>query len=96
VVVTEFGCGARAGLHGPASERWTEEFQADLFQKQFAVLRSCPYIQGTTPWILYDFRSPRRLNRYQEGYNRKGLVDADHKTRKLAFSVVSDVYRSLS
>jgi beta-glucuronidase len=96
VVVTEFGCGARAGLHGPASEKWTEEFQADLFQKQFAVLRSCPYIQGTTPWILYDFRSPRRLNRYQEGYNRKGLVDADHKKRKLAFSVVSEAYRSLS
>ena len=30
---------------------------------------------GTTPWILKDFRSPRRvLPGIQDFYNRKGLV----------------------
>jgi beta-glucuronidase len=45
-----------------------------------------------TPWILYDFRCPRRLNRYQEGFNRKGLIDADRVTRKAAFYVLRDFY----
>ena len=54
-----------------------------------------PYIQGTTPWILYDFRAVRRLNRYQEGFNRKGLIDADRIHRKLAFSVVQEVYSKI-
>jgi beta-glucuronidase len=47
-------------------------------------------IQGMTPWILLDFRSPMRMNRFQDGFNRKGLVDADRRTRKLAFQVYAD------
>jgi hypothetical protein len=50
---------------------------------------------GVTPWILYDFRCPRRLNRYQEGFNRKGLIDQDRKTKKLAFDVMRKFYGEL-
>lgn len=92
VIITEFGGGARAGYHGSKETMWTEEYQAELYRKQFAMQAQCPFIQGCTPWILYDFQSPRRVNRYQEGYNRKGLIDKDHKTRKLAFQVVQEAY----
>ena len=36
---------------------------------------------GLSPWILNDFRSPRRNNpTYQDGWNQKGLFD--HKGNK--------------
>jgi beta-glucuronidase len=95
VIITEFGGGARAGNHGTKETMWTEEFQEDLYRKQFATMSKCTFIQGTTPWILIDFRAVRRLNRYQEGFNRKGLIDADRKTRKLAFQVVADYYQTI-
>lgn len=95
VVITEFGGGARLGTRGSEEEMWTEEYQKRLYEKQFAMQRSCPFIQGCTPWILYDFRAPRRMNRHQEGFNRKGLIDSDHKRKKLAWQVVHDYYHGL-
>jgi beta-glucuronidase len=92
VVITEFGGDARSGQRGTADDLWTEDKQRDLYERQTAVLRQCPYIAGTTPWILYDFRCPRRLNRYQEGFNRKGLIDANRTTRKPAFEVMRRFY----
>jgi beta-glucuronidase len=47
-----------------------------------------------TPWILFDFRCPRRLNFFQAGFNRKGLVAADRATRKLAFATLKAFYAS--
>ena len=49
-------------------------------------------LAGTSPWILKDFRSPRRvLNGIQDYYNRKGLV-SDGGEKKLAFYVLRDWY----
>ena len=32
-------------------------------------------LRGISPWILYDIQSPRRqLKKYQDGFNRKGLL----------------------
>lgn len=95
VIITEFGGGAAAGNHGPSDMMWTEEFQAEIYRKQFAVQKKCPFIKGSTPWIMIDFRAERRLNRYQKGYNRKGLISSDRKTKKLAFKVVSDYYKEI-
>ncbi|MDR1251359.1 MAG: hypothetical protein LBK62_04240 [Treponema sp.] len=92
VIICEFGGGARKGQRGTADELWTEDKQKALYEQQIAVIRQCPYIAGMTPWILYDFRCPRRLNRYQEGFNRKGLIDADRTTRKAAFYVMRQFY----
>ncbi|MFA6507674.1 MAG: glycoside hydrolase family 2 TIM barrel-domain containing protein [Treponemataceae bacterium] len=94
VVLCEFGGDARLGQRGSVDDLWTEDKQARLYEKQVEVIGACPYIKGTTPWILYDFRCPRRLNRYQELFNRKGLIDADRKTKKLAFKVMADFYKS--
>jgi beta-glucuronidase len=92
VVICEFGGGARLGQRGSVDDLFSEDKQKNLYERQIAVIRLCPYIAGMTPWILYDFRCPRRLNRYQQGYNRKGLIDADRKSRKLAFSVLRRFY----
>lgn len=93
VVICEFGGDARLGHRGTADELWTEDKQKYIYERQTEIFKKCPFIAGTTPWILYDFRCPRRFNRYQKGFNRKGLIDADRKTRKPAFYVMQEFYK---
>ncbi|MDR0502972.1 MAG: hypothetical protein LBH16_06585 [Treponema sp.] len=92
VLICEFGADARLGQRGSEDDLWTEDKQKRLYEQQTEIFKKCPYIAGTTPWILYDFRCPRRLNRYQEGFNRKGLIDAKRRERKPAFYVMQKYY----
>jgi beta-glucuronidase len=92
VIITEFGGGARSGQRGSAEDLFSEDYQENLYRKQVETFKKYPFIAGLSPWILYDFRCPRRFNRYQEGYNRKGLIDADRKTKKRAFFVMREFY----
>lgn len=49
-------------------------------------------LSGLSPWILKDFRSPRRvLPDVQDYYNRKGLVSSEGQ-RKKAFYVMKRYY----
>ncbi|MDR0374898.1 MAG: hypothetical protein LBH85_04165 [Treponema sp.] len=93
VVIAEFGGGARSGWRGGVNALFSEDYQKDLYIKQGETFKKYPFIAGLSPWILYDFRCPRRFNRHQEGYNRKGLIDADRKTKKLAFFVMQAFYK---
>ncbi|MCL2443248.1 MAG: hypothetical protein FWD13_07260 [Treponema sp.] len=92
VLVCEFGGDARLGHRGTIDELWTEDKQKHIYEQQVITFKKCPYIAGVTPWILYDFRCPRRFNRYQEGFNRKGLIDVDRITKKPAYYVMRDFY----
>lgn len=92
VIVSEFGGGAKYGIHGEKNQRWTEEFQENLYRENIAMLEKIDGLSGTTPWILKDFRSPRRvLNGIQDYYNRKGLV-SDSGEKKKAFFVLKEWY----
>ena len=95
LVISEFGGDALFGYHGDKKVRWTEEYQKDLYEHQIAMLRKIPSLRGMSPWILADFRSPRRpLPRMQDFYNRKGLISSRGE-RKQAFYVLQDFYRQL-
>ena len=92
VIISEFGGGAKAGLHGAQNQRWTEEFQENLYRQNCAMLDKIDGLAGTTPWILKDFRSPRRvLTGIQDYYNRKGLFSDDGQKKK-AFYVLKEWY----
>ncbi len=92
VIVSEFGGGAKYGLHGEKNQRWTEEFQENLYIENIAMLDKIDGLAGTTPWILKDFRSPRRvLNEIQDYYNRKGLF-SDEGEKKKAFYILKEWY----
>ncbi len=93
VIVTEFGADAYAGLHGTVTDKGTEECQAFVYEKQIETIRNISYIKGMTPWILYDFRCPRRTSVNQKYYNTKGLLSADKKYRKQAFYVLQNFYQ---
>jgi len=93
LIVSEFGGDAKAGLHGAANERWTEEYQASIFQHQLPMLGKIPQFRGLSPWILVDFRSPmRQLPGIQDGFNRKGLI-SDQGQKKMAFFVLQKAYQ---
>jgi beta-glucuronidase len=94
VVISEFGADARAGARGSEDDLGTEDCQLAIYRKQLATIARIPYIKGISPWILYDFRCPRRLNELQNYYNTKGLLDAGKTYRKPVFYEMQRFYRS--
>jgi beta-glucuronidase len=94
IIISEFGGEAVAGLHGDASQIWTEEYQAVLYSKTLQMIDSrMPHVSGISPWVLKDFRSSRRLlPQIQDGFNRKGLI-SDKGQRKKAFYVLQQWYK---
>ena len=95
LVMSEFGGDALYGHHGDALTRWTEEYQESIYQHQIAMLKKIPFLRGTSPWILTDFRSPRRpLPNIQDYWNRKGLI-SNRGEKKKAFYVLQQWYREL-
>ena len=93
LVMSEFGGDALYGHHGDALTRWTEEYQESIYQHQIAMLKKIPFLRGTSPWILTDFRSPRRpLPKIQDYWNRKGLISSRGEKKK-AFYVLQKWYR---
>jgi len=95
VIMSEFGGGAKAGLHGPANQRFTEEYEAEIYRQQFLMFKNIPFLRGLAAWVLMDFRSPTRLlPDIQDGYNRKGLI-SDKGEKKKAFFVLQDYYAKM-
>ncbi len=92
MIMSEMGGGALQGLHGEKNERWTEEYQEALYEYNIEMMRNIEFMAGLTPWILMDFRSPRRhLQRIQKDFNRKGLI-SEQGVPKKAFYILRDYY----
>ena len=95
VIISEFGGCALYGLKGNKTDRFSEDYQEDLYIRSVNMLKRIPGLAGTTPWILKDFRSPRRqLRDLQDDFNRKGLV-SDKGQKKRAFFVMKKWYDEL-
>ncbi len=93
LIVSEFGGDAKYGLHGDPDTRWTEEYQANLYRHQLLMLNGIAQLRGLSPWVLMDFRSPRRpLPGIQDYFNRKGLL-SDQGEKKESFYVLQEEYR---
>jgi beta-glucuronidase len=92
VIISEFGAGAKYGLHGNKDTRWNEEYQEYLYQETLKMIDQIDQLSGISPWILVDFRSPRRvLPEIQDGWNRKGLI-SEKGDKKKAFFVLKNYY----
>jgi beta-glucuronidase len=93
VVISEFGADAKYGYHADTLTRFSEEYQEDLYKKTLRMLGTIQQLSGMSPWILTDFRSPRRaLPGIQDGWNRKGLY-SEKGEKKKAFFVLQQYYR---
>ncbi|MDQ6757339.1 MAG: beta galactosidase jelly roll domain-containing protein [Bacteroidota bacterium] len=91
--ISETGAEAVGGFHADSLTMWSEDYQQWYYREQTKMLERMPdNFVGISPWILNDFRSPRRNNPvYQQGWNNKGVYD--HKGRKKkAFYVLKSYY----
>lgn len=95
IIISEFGAGAVYGRHGDRTERFTEEYMEDMYIRMIGMLERMPQLAGISPWILKDFRSPRRqLRDIQDDFNRKGLI-SENGGHKKAFFVLQEWYKKL-
>ncbi len=97
VIISEFGGEAKFGNHGTADSAglWNEEYQEQLYKDNITMFKNVPFLRGITPWVLYDFRSPTRMNAAnQDGWNRKGLL-SDKGEKKKAWYVLKAYYDSI-
>ena len=93
LIFSEFGAGAKLGLRDSGEpHKFSEDYQAEYYRQTLAMAERIPTLAGMSPWILKDFRSPRRQRPgIQDGWNRKGLV-AETGERKAAFDVLAEWY----
>jgi beta-glucuronidase len=95
LIISEFGGSALFGYHADSLTVWSEEYQESLYKHQLAMLQKIPFLCGLSPWILMDFRSPRRqLPGIQDFRNRKGLL-SERGERKKAFYLLQKYYEDL-
>lgn len=96
LIISEFGGEALYGKTGDGDtvSSWSEDYQAKLYKDNLEMFKHIPNLQGTSPWILFDFRSPYRFHpTNQEGWNRKGLI-SDQGYRKKAWYLMKAYYNS--
>ncbi len=96
LIVSEFGGEALYGVTGNADvvSSWSEDYQATLYRDNLEMFRHIPNLRGTSPWILFDFRSPFRFHpTNQQDWNRKGLI-SDQGYRKKAWYLMKAYYES--
>ncbi len=94
LIFSEFGADAKAGFEDEraAPRKFSEQYQAEFYRRTLEMADRIPTLRGLSPWILKDFRSPRRQNPdFQQGWNRKGLI-SETGQRKQAFKVLADDY----
>lgn len=96
VIISEFGGGAKFGYHADSLTRWSEEYQQLVYVENLKMLSKIKSLAGMSPWILADFRSPRRvLPGIQDGWNRKGLI-SDKGEFKKAYFILQKFFRQIS
>lgn len=92
VFISEFGGSALKGYYGSKEQKFTEEYQEEMFRCNLEMLDKIDGLAGMSPWLLVDFRSPRRqLPNVQDFFNRKGLI-SEWGEKKKAFFVVQEYY----
>jgi beta-glucuronidase len=82
-IYTEFGAGAKCGFHADWDKqiKFSEERQLHVLDYSIRTFNAKDYLAGWFIWIYRDFRSFLRQNKFQEGYNRKGIVSEKNEQK---------------
>lgn len=96
LLISELGAGGFIGFSDPERPRkFSLEYQVEYYRQTLKMTEHITSLRGMSPWILKDFRSPRRQHPVlQQGWNRKGLI-TETGVRKPAFDVLAGHYRKL-
>lgn len=82
IIVTEFGADAMAGLHMDPAEEFSEEYQAEMVERQYNIIFSKPYTIGAHIWAFADFKTSQTPSRVV--LNRKGLFTRERQPKLAA------------
>ena len=96
LIISEFGGEAMYGVRGNAGKAWSwsEDYQEQMVKDNLEMFEQIENLAGISPWVLFDFRSPTRLQPVnQEGWNRKGLL-SDQGLKKKAWYVMHEYYKT--
>lgn len=92
LIMSEFGAGAPKGKRGGPYDRWTEDYQVTVYEAQLSMMEDITFLRGLSPWVLKDFRTPKRpLAGVQDYFNRKGVI-SDKGERKLIWDTLTRFY----
>ncbi|MFX0038480.1 MAG: glycoside hydrolase family 2 protein [Promethearchaeota archaeon] len=86
-IYTEFGAGAKYGFHADWRKRvkYSEEKQLQILDYTIKTINSKGFYAGWFIWIYRDFKSIKRQNQFQQGFNRKGIVSGERNEKKLVY-----------
>lgn len=84
ILITEYGIWSTYGKHGKPTDNDTEEWQNDLFLKNWEVfMPRLDFLCGTVWWISIDFLSRQGLAGY---INTMGMMERENRQKKLIYS----------
>ena len=83
VMFTEYGADAVAGIHEVVPEMFSEEFQAEYYQRENEVLDQFPFFIGEQVWNFADFATVQGIMRVDG--NKKGLFTRERRPKTAAF-----------
>ncbi|MEP5505407.1 MAG: sugar-binding domain-containing protein [Luteolibacter sp.] len=93
LIILENGGWAKLGKRGDKLRKGTEDWQADLLQRQYDVLKQhMPPLSGYTYWLLMDYRSRKTYtgNQRSNGWSGMGMYSALGEPK-----LVRDVFKGL-
>lgn len=95
-MITEVGAGAIYGFHDYARDKWSEEYQRDILEKQLQEIAAFEPCIGMYIWQFSDVRVAKEwaITR-PKSRNNKGIVD-EFRRPKLAYDSVKAIFRGIN
>lgn len=82
-LLSEFGTDTIPGHHAQPPEMFSEEYQAELLEKQINMTKNKPYVIGQHIWNMCDFKTGQGVHR-TAAYNYKGVFTRDRRPKLAA------------
>lgn len=79
LMITEYGADAVAGIHNSVADMFSEEFQAEYYEKMNAVLDRYAFVVGEQAWNFADFATIQGVMRVDG--NKKGIFTRERRPK---------------
>lgn len=84
-VFTEFGADTLGSFHKLPSVMWSQEYQQEYMEMNYAMFDRYPFVRGELAWNFADFQTGQGIMRV--GGNKKGLFTRDRQPKDAAHAM---------
>lgn len=96
LIFSEFGAAAIYGNHTFDNIKWSEEYQANLFEFCLKLFHESSDVNGCFIWQFCDIRTSREMgNDRARSFNNKGILN-EYRKPKAAYFTVRKLYREFA